>query len=217
MKMFTVIAIDGGAGTGKSTTAQLISSQFKFLHVDTGSHYRSVTAALINCKISEEDASDSQNLNKIELDSEIHQSKSVVTINGLSYPKEFLRSAEINAKVSSYSSVPSIRSLLLDYQQSQLKLAQRNNFSGLVMEGRDIGTVILPEADLKLFLTANESVRNLRRQEDGETDQIAIRDRLDSSRKIAPLIQSTDSIVIDTALLSKEDVLSKVSQLIHNL
>ena len=85
------------------------------------------------------------------------------------------------------------------------------------MEGRDIGTVILPEADLKLFLTANESIRNLRRQEDGETDQIAIRDRLDSSRKIAPLIQSSDSIVIDTALLSKEDVLSKVSQLIHNL
>jgi cytidylate kinase len=85
------------------------------------------------------------------------------------------------------------------------------------MEGRDIGTVILPEADLKLFLTANESIRNLRRIQDGETDQIAVRDRLDSSRKIAPLTESTDSIVLDTSVLSIEDVLSRVSQLIHNL
>ena len=68
MKKFTVIAIDGGAGTGKSTTSQLISSQFNFLHVDTGSHYRSIAAALINCNISESDALDSRNLNKIELD-----------------------------------------------------------------------------------------------------------------------------------------------------
>jgi cytidylate kinase len=86
-----------------------------------------------------------------------------------------------------------------------------------VMEGRDIGTVILPEADLKLFLTANESIRNLRRIQDGETDQIAVRDRLDSSRKIAPLTESTDSIVLDTSVLSIKDVLSRVSQLIHNL
>ena len=217
MKKFTVIGIDGGAGTGKSTTSQLISSQFNFLHVDTGSHYRSIAAALINCNISESDALDSRNLNKIELDSEINQNKSIVTINGLSFPQKLLRSAKINSRVSSYSSVPGIRSLLLDYQQSQLKLAQDNNFAGIVMEGRDIGTVILPEADLKLFLTANESIRNLRRIQDGESDQIAVRDRLDSSRKIAPLTESTDSIVLDTSVLSIEDVLSRVSQLIHNL
>ena len=217
MKNFTVIAIDGGAGTGKSTTANLLSRQFNFLHVDTGSHYRAITAALLDSDISPVDAAESVNLNKIKLNSEISGKKSFITINGFGFQQNILRSDKINSSVSSYASIPSIRSHLFNYQKSQVELARSNHYSGLVMEGRDIGTVILPNADLKLFLTADETIRSKRRELDGESDQITIRDHLDTTRKIAPLTQSNDSVLIDTTQLTKEEVLSHISQLIHNL
>jgi cytidylate kinase len=217
MKNFTVIAIDGGAGTGKSTTANLLSRQFNFLHVDTGSHYRAITAALLDSDISPVDAAESVNLNKIKLNSEISGKKSFITINGFGFQQNILRSDKINSSVSSYASIPSIRLHLFNYQKSQVELARSNHYSGLVMEGRDIGTVILPSADLKLFLTADETIRSKRRKLDGESDQITIRDHLDTTRKIAPLTQSNDSVLIDTTQLTKEEVLSHISQLIHNL
>ena len=217
MKNFTVIAIDGGAGTGKSTTANLLSRQFNFLHVDTGSHYRAITAALLDSDISPVDAAESVNLNKIKLNSEISGKKSFITINGFGFQQNILRSDKINSSVSSYASIPSIRLHLFNYQKSQVELARSNHYSGLVMEGRDIGTVILPNADLKLFLTADETIRSKRRELDGESDQITIRYHLDTTRKIAPLTQSNDSVLIDTTQLTKEEVLSHISQLIHNL
>jgi cytidylate kinase len=217
MKKFTVIAIDGGAGTGKSTTANLLSNQFNFLHVDTGSHYRAITAALLDSDISPVDAAESPNLNKIKLNSDITGKKSVITINGFSFQQNILRSDKINSSVSSYASIPSIRLHLFNYQKSQVELARSNHYSGLVMEGRDIGTVILPNADLKLFLTADETIRSKRRELDGESDQISIRDHLDKTRKIAPLTQCNDSVIIDTTQLTKEEVLSHISQLVHNL
>ena len=211
MKNFTVIAIDGGAGTGKSTTANLLSRQFNFLHVDTGSHYRAITAALLDSDISPVDAAESVNLNKIKLNSEISGKKSFITINGFGFQQNILRSDKINSSVSSYASIPSIRLHLFNYQKSQVELARSNHYSGLVMEGRDIGTVILPNADLKLFLTADETIRSKRRELDGELDQITIRDHLDTTRKIAPLTQSNDSVLIDTTQLTKEEVLSHIS------
>ncbi|MDG0964887.1 MAG: (d)CMP kinase [Opitutales bacterium] len=217
MKNFTVIAIDGGAGTGKSTTANLLSNQFNLLHVDTGSHYRAITAAFLDSDITPADAGKSQNLNKIELNSSISKMKSTITINGLTIPQGILRSDKINSIVSSYASIPSIRSLLFDYQKSQIELARSNQFSGLVMEGRDIGSIILPNADLKLFLTADETIRNERRELDGESDQISVRDHLDTTRKIAPLTRCIDSVLIDTTELTKDEVLSRISQLINNL
>ena len=217
MKKFTVIAIDGGAGAGKSTTANLLSNQFNFLHVDTGSHYRAITAALLDSDISPVDAAESPNLNKIKLNSDITGKKSVITINGFSFQQNILRSDKINSSVSSYASIPSIRLHLFNYQKSQVELARSNHYSGLVMEGRDIGTVILPNADLKLFLTADETIRSKRRELDGESDQISIRDHLDKTRKIAPLTQCNDSVIIDTTQLTKEEVLSHISQLVHNL
>jgi cytidylate kinase len=217
MKNFTTVAIDGGAGTGKSTTANLLSSQFNFLHVDTGSHYLAITAALLESDISPVGAAKLSNLNKIKLNSEISGKKSTITINGFAYQQNILRSDKINSNVSSYASIPSIRSYLFNYQKSQVELARSNHYSGLVMEGRDIGTVILPNADLKLFLTADETIRNKRRELDGESDQISIRDHLDTTRKIAPLSQCNDSVLIDTTQLAKEEVLSHISQLIYNL
>lgn len=217
MNSFITIAIDGGAGAGKSTTAHNISTKFNLLNVDTGSHYRSLTASLINHNISEAEASSSQNLNKFELSSSISENKSRIQINGISFSHSDLRSDKINLNVSKYSSIPSVRSLLFNYQKSQSELAQKNNFGGIVMEGRDIGTVILPDADLKLFLFANDNVRHQRRIQDGECDQIQKRDFLDSTRKIAPLTEAKSSIRIDTSKLSQNEVVTYISELIEAL
>ena len=217
MKSFTSIAIDGGAGSGKSTTAHNISTMFNFLNVDTGSHYRSITAFLINHNISIKDASNPQNLNKFLLSSKITKNKTQILINGNSFSHAELRSEQINLNVSRYSSIPSIRSLLFKYQKSQCDLAKKNKFSGIVMEGRDIGTIILPDADLKLFLFANESVRHQRRIQDGESDLIQKRDYLDSTRSVAPLSEAPNCIKIDTSKLSQSQVVTQISQLIESL
>jgi cytidylate kinase len=85
------------------------------------------------------------------------------------------------------------------------------------MEGRDIGSIIFPDANLKIYLTANEKIRNHRRATDGENDKILLRDKIDSTRKVAPLVKLKDSIVIDTGKLSAEDVFSQISRLIDSL
>ena len=217
MKPFISIAIDGGAGSGKSTTAHHISSKFNFLNVDTGSHYRSITAYLIKHNISEIFASKPENLNKIILSSKIINNRSQIQINGSSFSHSELRSKEINLNVSKYSSIAAIRSTLFDYQKSQCELARQNNFTGIVMEGRDIGTIILPDADLKLFLFANENVRNQRRREDGESDLIEKRDLLDSTRTIAPLSEAENCVKIDTSKLTPSEVVTRISKLIDLL
>jgi cytidylate kinase len=98
-----------------------------------------------------------------------------------------------------------------------VELAKKENFSGIVMEGRDIGSVILPDAELKLYLYADESVRLDRRKADGQSDSIPLRDKMDSGRKNAPLKATPDSVRIDTGKHSIQDVISLISQLITNL
>jgi cytidylate kinase len=217
MKPFIVVAIDGVAGSGKSTTAQNVANRLHFLHVDTGSHYRSVTVALMKSNVSPEQASNPGNLNKFNLSSSISSNKSQILINGTSFPTDILRSENVNSVVSSYASIPSVRDLLFKYQRSQIELARSQNFNGLVMEGRDIGSIIFPDANLKIYLTANEKIRNHRRATDGENDKILLRDKIDSTRKVAPLVKLKDSIVIDTGKLSAEDVFSQISHLIDSL
>jgi CMP/dCMP kinase len=215
MKTFTTIAIDGGAGSGKSTTATNLSAKLNFLHVDTGSHYRSI-ASVLNKEIVSLDQI-SENLNKFKLSSSIFGFKSSLLINNNVVPESILRSEEVNNSVSKYASISSVRNLLFEYQRSQVELAKMHNFNGLVMEGRDIGSIILPNADLKLFLHAPESIRQDRRSSDGEKDQILQRDQMDSSRKVAPLVQSVDSIMINTGELSIEEVFSQILSLINDL
>ena len=132
-------------------------------------------------------------------------------------PESILRSEEVNKSVSKYASISSVRNLLFEYQRSQVELAKKHKFNGLVMEGRDIGSIILPNADLKLFLHAPDSIRQNRRSGDGEKDQILQRDQMDTSRKVAPLVQSVDSIMINTGELSIEEVFSQILSLINDL
>lgn len=215
MKKFTTIAIDGGAGSGKSTTATNLSTKLNFLHVDTGSHYRSIASVLINESVGFNQID--ENLNKFKLSSSVSGSKSLLLINDNLVPESILRSEEVNNSVSKYASISSVRNLLFEYQRSQVELAKLHNFNGLVMEGRDIGSIILPNADLKLFLHAPDSIRQNRRSGDGEKDQILQRDQMDTSRKVAPLVQSVDSIMINTGELSIEEVFSQILSLINDL
>lgn len=215
MKKFTTIAIDGGAGSGKSTTATNLSTKLNFLHVDTGSHYRSIASVLINESVGFNQID--ENLNKFKLSSSVSGSKSLLLINDNLVPESILRSEEVNNSVSKYASISSVRNLLFEYQRSQVELAKMHNFNGLVMEGRDIGSIILPNADLKLFLHAPDSIRQNRRSGDGEKDQILQRDQMDTSRKVAPLVQSVDSIMINTGELSIEEVFSQILSLINDL
>jgi len=209
---FHVVAIDGGAGTGKSTTASLLSKRLNFLHVDTGSHYRSLTKHLLDKEISFPMLDSYLEQNNILLTSEVKEDRSLLAINGVVYASDLLRTAEVNHAVSNFASNPKVRQILFSYQREQIEVARSENKSGLVMEGRDIGTVIYPDADLKVFLVADQKVRESRRIKDGEVDQIASRDQLDSSRSIAPLKESGGSLRIDTSLLTVEEVYVTISK-----
>ena len=209
---FKIIAIDGGAGSGKSTTASILSQRLNLLHVDTGLHYRAVTQSLLN-KLGEVKNFESYlNKNKISFDTILSAKKSLIVVDGQTYSLSELRSKRINESVSNCASIPSVRNALLDYQRSLVSYAKENDFLGVVMEGRDIGSVVLPDADLKIFLVAAEGIRQDRREKDGEIDQIKTRDKLDTTRALAPLLKTDDSLIIDTGTLSIEEVYSKIHQ-----
>ena len=205
-KTFHVVAIDGGAGTGKSTTASLLSKRLGLLHVDTGSHYRSITKHLLNKSIEFSRLDEYLEFEKLNLSSKVEDGRSYLAINDKVFSLEELRSAEVNQSVSQFASHSGVRKKLFNYQRDQLSVAREKGFSGLVMEGRDIGTIILPDADLKIFLIADQKVRESRRNQDGEVDQIASRDELDSSRSLAPLKESDGSLKIDSSILGVEEV-----------
>ena len=203
---FIILSIDGGAGTGKSTTAQCLAESLNLLHVDTGSHYRAVTKALLDLGVSSAEAHEYLNKNELSLRTEVDGRRSCLVINQNMYDQTELRSPEINEFVSDFSSQSCIRKLLFDYQRSQVECAKESKLSGVVMEGRDIGTVILPDADLKIFLEADSSIRANRRMQDGESDQISNRDEKDTTRKISPLIPADDCIHVDTGILGVDEV-----------
>ena len=210
-KSFKIIAIDGGAGTGKSTTASILADRLHLLHVDTGSHYRTFTKYLREKGITTDNIKAFFLDSTPSLSSQLTGNRSFLSIEGKVYTPESLRAEEVNNFVSHVASVPEVRTLLFDYQRGQIGIAKENSFSGLVMEGRDIGTVILPGADLKIFLVADQRVRESRRQSDGEIDEISSRDYLDRSRSIAPLKESEGALRIDTSLLGIEEVYSAIT------
>ena len=214
---FIIIALDGGAGTGKSTTAHSLSEALNLLHVDTGSHYRAIARALLDLNLSPDDAAGYLNKNSLPLSTEVIDGRSCLLINDSGFEPAVLRSPEINESVSDFSSKSCVRELLFDYQRAQVQVARENNFNGLVMEGRDIGTVILPDADLKIFLQADPGIRANRRIKDGETDQITNRDEKDSSRTIAPLVPANGCIRIDTGILGIEEVTKSILEVIETL
>lgn len=213
---FIIIAMDGGAASGKSSTAKALAEAFGLLHVDTGTHYRAITAYLLDQKVSaDSEEAVEEALQGIELGTHVSGRSALLSINDRIPEDESLRSESVNAHVSLYSAFPSVRAFLLDYQRSQAEIARDGGFRGLIMEGRDITSVIFPNADFRFFLTADPATRAKRRALQGQTDAIQVRDKMDSSRKTAPLVCPEGAINIDTSTLSLESVIGKVSEIIN--
>ncbi|MGK0309277.1 MAG: cytidylate kinase [Lentimonas sp.] len=215
---FIIIAIDGGAATGKSSTARAVAERLNLMHVDTGAHYRTLTCALM-AEGADPETPDtiSTILKSLTPDTVIKQRSACLGINGRIFEDAEIRSPEVNASVSRFAAIQSVRDFLFDYQRNQTQVARdQGNFEGLIMEGRDIGSVIFPDADFRFFLFADEAARKARRIQDGQVDSISERDKRDSERKNAPLVCPEGAIRIDTGRLILKEVVDYVCKVVQD-
>jgi cytidylate kinase len=212
---FKIIAIDGGAATGKSSTSRGVSERLQLLHVDTGAHYRTLTYALLKAGVAPVQSDDiPKALESLNLGTQIAGRSAQLTVNAQVPADSELRSPQVNANVSQFAAIEAVRQKLFDYQRSLAAVAREKNYAGLAMEGRDIGSVIFPDADFRFFLHADEATRSARRAQEGQTDSIAARDKMDSSRKTAPLVCPQGAIQINTGPHTLEAVIDQVVQII---
>jgi cytidylate kinase len=203
---FIIVAIDGGAASGKSSSSRALSDRFNLLHVDTGSFYRAITAELLRRKVSPADLpSVKAALTDLRLGTRVTGRSAQMEIGGRVAGDE-IRSREVNDHVSHFAAIPEVRTALLEYQRGQADVAREHGFRGLVMEGRDIGSVIFPHAEFRFFLHADPAERVRRRANEGHQDSIAERDRIDSGRKTAPLACPNGAISIDTTNVTLSQV-----------
>ena len=213
-----VIAIDGFSSTGKSSISKVVADTLGLIHIDTGAMYRAITLfGLRNFKDEKQEIDLSkllQNLNEISLEFRENSGKLEIYLNGENVSKE-IRTTEVSDNVSFIAKQPEVRERLVVLQRD---IAERQ---GVIMDGRDIGTVVLPNADYKFFLTASADERARRRflelQSLGiettieEVKQNLIeRDRIDSEREISPLKQAEDAILIDNTNLNKEETIDLI-------
>ena len=214
-----IIVLDGPAGSGKSSTAKAVARELGFRYLDSGAFYRALTYAALQAGWAVEswDRLTDAQLDSLGIDSEPAQQGHHYLMKGTDITAQ-IRSPEVNANVSQMARVPAVRNWLLE----QLRSAALE--SDLVADGRDLGTVVFPDADLKIFLTADAGVRARRRLlEQGlqtsdaeiglETARLSERDRIDSEREVAPLKQADDAIVVDTSELSFEEQVRAIVQL----
>lgn len=199
------IAIDGPAASGKSTVAKLIAKELGYTFINTGAMYRAVTWYVLQQGINPADsAAVVAALSGIPLAFGKEGANSTVLFEGRVL-KEELTLPTTNANVSAIAGIPEVRALLVDKQR------EYNTREAVVMEGRDIGTVVFPNTPYKYFVTASEAVRAARRAAEGLTDSIAERDRRDSSRACAPLRQAADALLVDTSDMSIEQVVAFIT------
>ena len=207
-----IISIDGGAASGKSSTSRALAERLNLLHVDTGSYYRSLTWALMQQDCDPEDiGSIVAALDKIQLGYTIEGRRSCILIDGKTLGDEQIRSESVNANVSKFASIAEVRSKLLDYQRSHAEIYKKEGYKGLVMEGRDIGSVVFPSAKHRFYLHADEATRQARRVKEGQVDSIKERDKLDSSRKTAPLKVPEGAELVDTSNRTLQEVVDYIA------
>lgn len=202
--MPVLIAIDGPAASGKSSVARQLAARFDFVYVNTGEMYRAATWLVTSRGVNPEDpAAVAACLRGAEIDCVILDGISRVRVDGVE-PGDGLRSKTVNDAVSPVSAVPEVREKLVRIQR-EFALAH-----DVVMEGRDIGTVVCPSTPYKIYIDASPEVRAKRRAAEGFQDQVTARDRLDSARKNSPLAVAADADVIDTTEMNIEEVLTEV-------
>ncbi|MEY2475281.1 MAG: CMP/dCMP kinase [Actinomycetota bacterium] len=204
-----VIAIDGPAGSGKSTVARVLATRLGLDYLDTGAMYRSVAFAVIQRNIDPDDAEAIGTLaSKVTI-----EVADTVVVDGVDATLE-IRGPEVTRLVSAVAANPAVRKEMV---QRQREWAEAHG--GGVVEGRDIGTVVFPDAELKIFLTASDEERALRRSKevrdlayDEVAAAIAKRDYLDSTRAASPLTKAPDAVEIDTSTLSVDEIIEQVMQ-----
>lgn len=216
-----IIAIDGFAGCGKSTTAQQVAQNLDYVYITTGAMYRATTLYLLseNIPFDTENEEMKKALKEMRIELRVDDISKVAEtyLNGKHVEKE-LRTPAVSSKVSQVSVYPSVRKEMVRQQR------MIGEHGGIVMDGRDIGTVVFPYADLKIFMRAEVGVRAERRLEELRANGIEIsleevvenlkeRDRIDTSRKESPLKQAEDAIVIDTTYLTIAEQVEQVCQL----
>ncbi len=221
----TVIAIDGYSSTGKSTLAKELANKLNYKYIDTGAMYRAVTLYAIENKCLNENGLEHSKLASllpdIKLDLICYNNSYNLLMNG-SQIEDKIRGLEVSSKVSHIAKIPEVRKRMVEIQQ------QWGESCDVIMDGRDIGTVVFPNAQLKIFMTASSKVRAERRYNElinkGENvsfddvlKNIIIRDEIDSNREIAPLKPANDSIIIDNSELSRKDQLDIVLKLISKI
>jgi CMP/dCMP kinase len=213
-----LITIDGPAGSGKSSVARAIADELGFINLNTGAAYRAVALVALQEGVSLDDGASLAGVSRrVSLDA------GGARVDGKPVPEDELRTPEVSAAASAVSARPEVRAVLLDVQREAARRANREG--GAVVEGRDIGTVVLPDAELKVYLSAAPEERARRRAHqtgrEAELDRIkeamSQRDRQDSERETSPLKPAPDAVILDTTSLSLEGVVSRVLELVRDL
>jgi len=200
--MNRAVAIDGPAASGKSTVAKRLADQLGLVMVNSGAMYRAVTWQILQEGISPQNyAAVEESLEAMDLGCGVAENRSTIAVNGRLLDEE-LRSGEVNDGVSFIAAIPAVRERLVRLQRGYLKDAD------VVMEGRDIGSVVFPDTPFKIYIDASEEVRRARRAADGEADAVAARDKRDSNRKTSPLKISEGAVGIDSSELGVEEVVA---------
>ena len=212
-----VIAVDGPSGSGKSSISKAAAEKLNYKFLDTGAMYRALTWFCLQENLSDENEIFENLINhnfvlNISVDPRIDQ----VLVNE-SDITAVIRLDEVTTKVSFYAAMPKLRSYLVQRQQELVK----NSAQGIVVEGRDIGSVVLPHADSKIYITASDEIRAKRRALQSNTDENEvlesqkIRDNLDSNRKISPLIIPDGAIILDNSTLNFEESVAAFIQIVR--
>ncbi len=216
------IAIDGPAGAGKSSVARMAAKELGFIYIDTGALYRAIGVAALRKGFKTDSAQDVISLlPEITLELKFTDGEQRVILNGDDVSRD-IRFPEASMAASNVSAIPEVRAFLLEMQK---KFARENN---CLMDGRDIGTVILPNADVKVFLTASAEVRADRRYkeliEKGTPkdynellEEIKQRDYNDSNRAVAPLKPADDAVIVDSSDMTLEEVINKIVSLVKEV
>jgi cytidylate kinase len=209
-----LVAIDGPAGSGKSSVARTVAEELGVVDLNTGAAYRAVALVALREGVDLEDGTSLATISRrVSLDGR------GARVDGAAIPEEELRTPEVSAAASTVSARPEVRTVLLDVQREAAKRAREQG--GAVVEGRDIGTVVLPDAELKVYLSAAPEERARRRAHqtgrEAELDRVQEamkkRDRQDSERGTSPLKPAPDAVILDTTSLSLEGVVSRVLEL----
>ena len=212
------VAIDGPAGAGKSTIAKLVAKEKGFVYVDTGAMYRGLAIHFLDQGIGADEAEKiTEACRGVEVTIRYEDGQQQVYVNGTNVTFR-LREEAVGNMASKSSAIPAVRAKLLELQQELAKTQD------VIMDGRDIGTCVLPDADVKIFLTASVDTRARRRYDELKakgiacdlheiTEDIVERDRRDSTREIAPLKQAEDAVLLDSSDMSIAEVVAAITQL----